>query len=406
MESLFSNLSNTIPAITWFTPWTNLSLPNTTGIWPWTGLSFHQWSSIIYHLQFCYEMLYKVVNTNILITFVIGTVGSLLIGFTVTNMPKQCRTAFYYVMCVIGILDGIFVVFKFLRYIIQSYDVGPAALQFYGYASGIAYTCSLSSDLITLALTVERFIALGYPVFYQGLTPGRKRQTWLLGIVISHIVGITRMHYIFDTFDYPGTIKDEVWFQGIVFFSDTVIPFALTGVMLTLVPAISAVVYKRQKQKRVQIAQKSDMYNQKNKGINEALKTVTLLFVLMLMFFLNQVGYILYTVAELIYFKQTLTYSSSLADIQHLINVSYFYLVISGMSSVLEAISRSLPFFLYVAFCGSFRQEFMNGIRKLASVIPHYGASIPNPTNLVRPFTLRSQGSVSGSGVRRTQGTS
>lgn len=357
MASLnFTNGTASVSPTVWFTALDPL-MANKTGIWPWVYITHEQWSPLITYIASCYFSLFKGVTECNLFIYWIGIIGNILTVITICLLPLKSISAFYFTMLAIATFDLCFLVIKFTRYEVYQSNPGPIGLAFYQYASGIAYTFSLFSDMITLALTVERYLALAFPVFYKGLTNDTKRWSWFSAVIISLIISVTRMHYSFDNSLYQSaTMASYTWFAAVIYFSDTVTPFVITGIMIILVIGIIRVVYKRSIKPNASIPKKDS---------DDALKTISLLAALTSMFLFNQFGYIMYTISYLIKAKKAVTYYSTLEEAESYAYALLFYYIAGTVSSPLEIASRSLLFYLYAGFNKSFRQDYIKGLQRI-----------------------------------------
>lgn len=352
----------------WFSISTVYSEPylafNESGVWPWPYITEEDYFKFAHQLQLTGFI--SSVYLAHAVGYYVGLLGSFLILFTVRNkFSKNHVNSFYCILALVAFSDAVFLALKFARdetQKLKTFGTSRTAQNFHLWASGIAYTCSLLSDMLTLALTIERFVALSFPVFHRSIPTEKKLRVWIAAVLISFIVACTRLHYVFDSYDVSdASFKTQLWFIVISSFSDDVIPFFLTGVMLVLGVGISRALYVRHRQQKVKISNIGS--KDERRAVGKALKTVSLLLCLMGMYLLNQIGYMLYSTATLLMAKQSLEYSSSYSDVAYFVRFSVFHYVSVYLSGPLEVASRSLVFYAYVVCNSTFRTDFLDAMR-------------------------------------------
>lgn len=163
----------------------------------------------------------------------LGLLGSILIFFTVFSKKKILKNSFYITLVVVAALDSVFVILKFSRWSLKTVAATSNFAGIYSnYAVGLAYTRSLMSDMLTVALTLERFIALTAAIFHKNLTAEKKRVAWTVMVLFSILIASTRKHYSLVNFQFGNPqLANQPWFMAVTYFSDTVIPFLLTAIM-------------------------------------------------------------------------------------------------------------------------------------------------------------------------------
>lgn len=349
----------------WFDKVT-VDVANQTQPWPWYNLTMAQWLEFLPGQARMDQFITWMVNLE-RVGWGIGFVGNVLICITVISKSKMLRNEFYISLLVVAMFDLIFDLLKFSRWLVQKLcPTCKVGILFYNYASGVAYSCSLMSDMITLALTIERYLALAAPIFHKNLTPTKKRMAWGVALLVSAMTACTRMHYSFDTVAFSSAdTRKQLWFRAVSYFSDNVVPFLLTAVTLFLVAGIAKVLHKRKAQRKTRVKPDS----QDPKAIQEQArlrrqerdmaKTMSLLAALLIMYFMNQLGYMLYATGVLLTAEQNLTYWSTYEEITIYSMVNDFYLIANYISSPMEVYSRSLVFYIYILFSQSFRNDFL-----------------------------------------------
>src|SRR5262249_51853266 len=136
---------------------------------------------------------------------------------------------------------------------------------------GLTYSFSLASDLVTLALTAERFASLCYPQKMNNL-PAKKGKIIRIFCAIAIIfISSMRLHYIghsFESFGIMPITVIQIWDTvelAISSFADMILPFLLIFSMCIFSIKIVKVAIKRRNIKiRVQPvnpAQKSDDFS-------------------------------------------------------------------------------------------------------------------------------------------------
>lgn len=331
--------------------------------WPWAHLTIDDWQNLLSILAPLDSFINWMVQISNAACWV-GFIGSILIFVTVFSKRRMIRNSFYLSLVIVAALDLIFVLLKFFRWIIlQLKPKTKAGILFYNYASGVTYTCSLMADMITLSLTLERYVALAAPIFHKNLSHRKKRLAWFISGIVSFLIACTRMHYSFDTVIFgDANLQKQAWFVGISYFSDNVIPFLLTVIMLFLIAGISKTLLKRRKQKKTRVQPNDDAQLQRQEKATS--KTISLLAALLVMYFTNQLGYMLYATGVLMIAEQSLTYSSSFPEIRNYVYVYKYYIVAAYLSSPMEVVSRAMVFYTYLLFSHAFRNDFIKGMRK------------------------------------------
>lgn len=337
------------------------SLSNKTSYWPWKHLTEPEWRKLLsditsfpfltFVVQFCYWVA------------TVGIVTSLLTILTICLKPKHQLNSVYWAMIAISCLDAIFCMLRFIRWMISYFEPTPTIAFVYQIGSGIIYSCSLMADSLTLCVTLERYVALVSPVRYTNLAPPTVRRAWVIAVVVSAVASSSRMHYSFRSFFIANAqLEKNEWFNAAVYFSDTVVPFLYTGLMIGLVTGICVTLYRRHKAKKLLVSPKSQA---DQKQYDKSTKALSLLTVLLVMFFVNQIGYIMYSVADSMKQKRQLNYDDSYEDIDHYAKFLIGLKTAQALSGPLEMLSRSMVFFAYIGFNSSFRRDFMEATKRL-----------------------------------------
>src|SRR5687768_7032523 len=95
-------------------------------------------------------------------------------------------TAFDAVLLLIALIDIVFLALRLARYQVRINGIqSNLAIAFTTRVAGIVFACSLMSDLLTLALTIERYVALTAPVYYHGIPKENTKGLWLIAGVVA-----------------------------------------------------------------------------------------------------------------------------------------------------------------------------------------------------------------------------
>lgn len=138
----------------------------------------------------------------------IGSVGNILsvIVFFKTKLRKLSSS---YYLAALGISDTLFLLGAFvswLNYINIDIYNKPYFCQFFTYLSGL---CSFLSVWFVVAFTVERFIAVLYPLKRQTMCTVKRACTVLFGLFILGCV-ISVPYFIYAAPQYSDHIKDFI----------------------------------------------------------------------------------------------------------------------------------------------------------------------------------------------------
>lgn len=351
-----SNIS-LIPASFWFKP-QRFYILNHTCEWPWIHLALSTWHSIITDLtQYAWRWEKAVISVGLFFVF-LGLIGNISIILIISSVPKKSLISCYVVLLVIACLDAAYLTLIGTGHIIKITRSDSISINrdIALHTASAAYTLSLISDLTAVALTMERFTALTFPVYYKTLTFSRKRVAWVIAGGISLFMGVSRLHYSFDSFLYSSNMRNYHWFIAISFFSDTVIPILLTVSMIILTVGIIRVLRNRK-------------LKHPNRHDPTETKTMEFLAVMLVMFFINQTGYILYACLYMGQSRWHVAYSSPMEEINEYVAMLYIYYGGSYLTSPVEVISRSLHFYTYMVFCQRFRGQYSRVMKRCLGYI-------------------------------------
>lgn len=326
--------------------------------WPWTNLSINEWRRLNARTSKS-QFFASIGRGSIFAGTPVCLLGSILTMFVVRRQVKQQQkpvTTFQLIMVIVASMDLLYMSLLSGTYIIlltPYYYSFHWVRMLFNTMNGLSFFCSLFSDILTLFITVERFVAIRYPHFYNGNQAHLKNKFWPAAATASVLVSATRLHYCFDNVFNLIYENYQVgpWLGALAFFSDTVLPFSLLITMLFLTTAVAKAMYDRKKQvKAISNAQKP---------ADEATKTISLLLVLVVMYLLNQAGYVFYSISEFVYQSalDRLTFASTYAEVERYLSVQLYYYASALAGFIAGNVSRSCVFFAYMAFNKRFRLD-------------------------------------------------
>lgn len=200
-------------ANSWLTTQLAIETVNTTIFWPWKHLTLAD----LAYIQGSTPWVPWVTPGNIILLyplFPLGCIGNIFIVLTIAGGKRgQRKEKFDYCMLAVAVLDLAYLLMKFSYAYLKS-DPGFATkhpiLNFYlFFVAGIMFACSLMADLITLALTIDRYFSIAKPLAYSQNGP-LVRRSWFVGIHASSMVAATRFHNFLD-----NTIACNSGYSGI-----------------------------------------------------------------------------------------------------------------------------------------------------------------------------------------------
>lgn len=313
----------------------------------------------------------KIVQVSILVISPIGIIGSLCSIFAVWRKTFKAKERFYawmFAVAVNELLFNVLYIFVALRfgYLFENvYKYSYWATKVMCIMAGIVYAFSLSADLCTLVLTVDRFIVICKPTKFPKLV--NKKLLYSLTIIgFITCVPMRLIRYAFEYtasesgIDYTGhmtytqsIIDPSAAYNRLVFVVDILLPFILLIIMVYFSTQIAYVIIRRKRSKV------HDNASTRQRNVQEQSKaTLRLLVILVLLFVCNQFGYCLWAVTSLVARDEDPLYSISLTDFAALADANFYLWVCTMPNYICESCARALHFFFYYAFSASIRREF------------------------------------------------
>lgn len=351
---------------------------NNSSIWPWLHITPEQFPEAIYRLHLINEL----EKYSKMVPFLIcplGIVGSLCSIIAFWRKAYKKRKSFYIWMIFIALFDFAFCVLcppVFVGYWTgftggNVYRYSKSTMQAMQILYGLLFAYSLTSDLCTLGLTIERFFGICRPIENANLSTF-KRSCWTyLGCSIALICVMARfVRYAFQImpdvdpsdptmYKYQNTrLSQTVFFTALSQFTDLLLPFLLLIPMVYLSFRIGMAVMKRRQARR----RGSLETQQQLKSQQRSAAMLRLLVILVLLFVLNQIGYVLYAISYACVNIKTIEYSNSYEDLMEYINYNLFFGSAMIVCNTAECLSRSLNFYLYYCFSESSRKQFRRAI--------------------------------------------
>lgn len=351
--------------------------------WPWRNVTINDWLYFVTKIDWVYKM-FKISSFVILASICVGVVGSLGSILGVCRKAVREKERFYIWMFLISFCDLLFNL-MYIPTCLAFINIWPNPFKYSylgtqlltGVMNGLLYAISLLTDLCTLALTIERYFAICRLTTYQN-ERFRKGFTIVSAILIL-LGGSTR--FIRSGFEHEATeggvdstgrmtytskntdVSEEVWFQAIVIFSDSLLPFLLLLFMIALSIRVTAAVSSRRKSRLFESAS-----NQQQQQVQEqSTAMLRLLAVLVLLFVCNQIGYCFYAIMTILKQAATkpLTFEYTYEQVNTVADVYLAYGVSCLANFGLECLSRSLNFYFYVSMSASFRKDFRSLFRRV-----------------------------------------
>lgn len=269
---------------------------------------------------------------------------------------------------------------------------------------GLNFVVGLASDICTVILTLERYLAVDKPQLHKTLLDNQQRLVRVCCILAVFVVSMTRIHFCMDlSVDMIGStnvyIKSDFgttpFVVGLTILSDSVLPILLLIAMAVLSSLFRNAVSKRQRRKpeKVVVASISHEVTEtilrppdtqahdqppaaaivlppattpRTADVGRDLRSVLVLTLsLDALFMLNQAGYCVYTAAEFLLAKNHITYDSSYEEVAGWISANRFENYANIITSVVECASHAVNFPLYIALSSSMRKEFVGFLRRL-----------------------------------------
>lgn len=341
--------------------------------WPWTQISASDWTKIssetLANIFIC-DILNQLV---VLIISPIGIISSVCSALSVWRKVTVDKERFYVYMLIIAIFDLIFCLFcipvalsygaMFPNVYLYSY-IGSAASRIIASA---VYSASLAADLCTLILSFERFLAICKPTTFK-----KEGKTLITVLSVFIVFTVSAVRFLSSalmfkvsesatdgtgqgTYIYVSTeVSMTVWFTCLQFFSDTILPFIMLFAMVYLSLRIAYVIARRRKSR----IHDSASVQQQQAVQQQSVAMLRLLAILVFLYVTNQLGWCIYAIESYAVRDVTVSYDSSLEDINYFVNLKYLSWGCALFGGVSECLARSVNFYLYCIFTQSTREDF------------------------------------------------
>lgn len=259
--------------------------------WPWKNINYYQWydlySGIIASSPVKSVSISTTTQTFAILGF-IGSICSLLTVYYSWRFESKLNN-FEGTIAGTGVSDISFCFFAITRFPIVATKL-PGVTIYYSLAAGIAYASSMMSDMLTLCLAIDRYVALSFPIFYKAEAKRFRRWGWISMTLISFLLSTTRLHFCFDNLYYVNfDLQKTTWFPAMEFFSDMIMPFIMCGLMIPLGLVTGTSILKHQKQQKALIGSSPTVAQELTK---KSLQNISLLGTLVVIYLINQVGYV------------------------------------------------------------------------------------------------------------------
>lgn len=353
--------------------------PELQTCWPWQNVSLDEWIWIAKKVV-AVTPLEAAVQLSVLLISPIGIFGSFCSAAAVWRKATKEKERFYIWMLAIALQDLLFNIL-YIPLVLSFNNLFPNVYQFSysgtelanGMPAGLLWGLSLSADLCTLALTFERYLILCKPVCFENVN---KKIITILSIAVVLIGGAARFVVSGTSYTaaavgvdnqtsftlYSGVTTSwykSDWFSGLMFFSDTLLPFMLLFSMTSFSIRIAAVVIKRSKS-RVHDSAPREQQQQIHEQSAAILK---LLFVLMASFLLCQLGYCLHAISIIVKKARVGSFSSGFHELVLYANALLYWDASWLLRTIFECMARSLNFYFYYCLSNSIREEFRKALR-------------------------------------------
>lgn len=337
-----------------------------SSLWPWTSITPDQcvdletlrtWGWVGYgNLMMLYPL------------FPSGTIGNLLIILTIlVGKRLETKDIFDYCMLFIAILDLTFMLIKFPYHFMRiRYHIEPT-LFFWGGGCGVMYSCSMMSDLTVLNLTIDRYFAVAQPIKYNQYRRARLI-AWYVALSISFLLSMTRFHYAINADAVCGEglpTRSKVWCDlklYTLYFSDFVAPGLYAAIMIVLVYLILLTL--RRRNKRV-----AEMSAETDEVLAQFRRTRSLLITLTTVYFLNQFGYMFYSLSLARFEHVPFGLNSTFEEAATYVKAKRLHEYSNFITNLMEVSSRALTFYAYVLFNKSFRGALFSVFRRQSDTL-------------------------------------
>lgn len=316
------------------------------------------------------------------------------------------KNIFYTAMLIIAFLDLSFDIMCFCHFFwFKSYwltgSTNWVGMNLLLANRGSMFTMSLASDICAVFLTLERYLAVAKPHFHKKLSENHKKSTNRVVIMCIVLISATRSHFFYEKkvvngngsiYFYTATeLVSSKYLEALSMTSDVVLPFILLVVMIFLSTSFRLAVMKRQKKKIHVISvaaissnshvtgqvtaqvtsrltshppskmtsQATDHMTSQSQKAAEDLRSILILTLsLDFLFILNQFGYCVYFIAETMLKANQISYESDYSNLAGYVKISRFDYYSAYMSDILEVVSHSFNFLLYICLSKSMRKDF------------------------------------------------
>lgn len=360
--------------------------------WPFQNVSMDQMYNLTHMLNVNKNLhsIVKIIGSTIP-SF--GIISSLLLIGTCWRKSIKERNPFFAAMMLIAILDLIFNILDTIfnlcyRTWKNSGFWSPGLMWVIASFRGTAYSTSLASDICALLATLERYLAISKPHFYKNLPEPVKTVAWTCVICGTILLSLTRLHYTLamqvelagNLYIYTqSTLGRTEFVVGLATFSDAIVPITLVILTVALSTKFRMTVIQWQKNRYPKISRNIVVPSgyasgqeaqtptaQSNKEDSaEFSSVITLTYLLDAFLILDNLGYCLYFVAELMLAQVHLEYDITYEDLVYVCEIYRFEAHASLIAVAVECLTRSVNLPVYLAFSGTIRSEFMDLCRRM-----------------------------------------
>lgn len=397
-------------------------------LWPFTNVSKSEFLYLLKHLRNTKAQAgEKGLQIYASLLGGIGSVFTILLIITLYRKAFTEKISFYKIMITISILDFVFC------FLDTFYNAFYRGFKLYGSSShgamwlmlvfrGLVYSFSLASDMCTVALTLERYLAVTKPQLHKNLSEKRRVVQPFFGLAIT-ILTSTRIHYSLEkTVQKRGSIYYYAnsdlgatpFVIGLATFSDAVMPVLLLVSVTGLSILFLVSVIRRQKKKQAKHSEvkrtvhpvlpsslghpeggtvapnlpnlpaiawppKKDhkkhwkVGKDKLRQTRELKSMVTLTLALDALFLFNQLGYCVYLIFhQLEVHAEPISFDSTYDEISHWVLITRMATITDAFCVYCELLAHGLHFPLYLALSKSTRTEFLEVIKKMRARVKRF----------------------------------
>lgn len=344
----------------------------------------------------------------------LGTIFCILLILTLYRKAFTEKISFYKIMITIAGLDFMYCFFVlfyniFYREFKLRGSTNPDAMWIMIAIRGPMYTLSCVSDMCSVALTLERYLAVTKPQLHMKLLEKRHLIQTFIALVII-ILASSRMHYSMEKtvvqrgqlYYYTSSQMGSTAFVvGLATFSDAILPVLLFASMsaLSILFLLSIVRRHKTKMNKVAVAnvtnvtavnvkplpgvdqpetrsgqapiatvtQSSKPQEDKEKVKQKELKSmITLTLALDALFLMNQMGYCIYLICQQLDLHiQPIFYDCTYSEISRWVMINQAAVLSDTLSVYTEILAHALNFPLYLSLSKSTRKEFFGVLKKM-----------------------------------------